>query len=67
MKEKQQMPKNEKGHTFLKNVTKIQTKKAVDPTEILLSRCIKAAENKFSYKFSLQKGSSFCDRVRLNF
>ena len=39
------MPKNEKGNTSLKNVAKIQTKKAVDPTEILLSRCIKAAEN----------------------
>ena len=33
----------------------------------LLSRCIRAAENYFSYKFSLQKGSWFCDRVRLNF
>ena len=30
---------------FSHDVTKIQTKKTIDPTEILLSRCIRAAEN----------------------
>ena len=30
---------------FSHDVTKIQRKKTTDPTEILLSRCIKAAEN----------------------
>ena len=30
---------------FSHDVTKIHTKKTIDPTEILLSRCIRAAEN----------------------
>ena len=32
-------------HGFHMTVTKIQTKKTIDPTEILLSRWIRAAEN----------------------
>ena len=59
------------GHTancwFSLDVTKNSNYKTIDPTEILLSRCTWAAENKFSYKFSLQKGPWLWDRVRLNF
>ena len=35
---------------FSHDVTKIQTKKTIDPTEILLSRCLRAAETNFRFK-----------------
>ena len=42
---------------FSHDVTKNSNCKTIDPTEILLSWCIKAAQNHYSYKFSLQMGS----------
>ena len=41
--------------------------RTIDPTEILLSWCIRAAKSYYSYNFSLQMASWFSDRLRLNF
>ena len=41
--------------------------KTIDPSEILLPWCIRAAENSFSHIFSFRKGAWFCNRVPLEF
>ena len=52
---------------FYIDSTKIQTKKVSISSEFLLSRDITATQNLYLRKFLVSKGSSFCDRRRLNF
>ena len=41
--------------------------KTIDPPEILLSQCIRAAENYYSKKFHFKWVLGFCDRLGLEF
>ena len=51
-----------------RDVTKYQTKKeTIDSSEFLLSRGITVPKHLYINRFLVRKGSSFCERGRLNF
>ena len=52
---------------FSHDVTKMQTKKLSILPRFYFHDALEQLKTNFHKKFSLQKGSWFCDRVRLNF
>ena len=48
-------------------LTKNQTEETIDSSEFLLSRGITVPKHLYINKFLVRKGSSFCERGRLNF